>query len=218
MAPSILAADKSILGEEIKRAEDAKALYLHIDVMDGIFVPNVSLDPASVKSITSLSHLVNDVHIMVESPWEIGPVYVAMGADIVTFHLEACPDESYVDKTIEAIRSAGAKVGISIKPATPIEAIYPYLKRIDLVLIMSVEPGFGGQAFISDSLPKIAALKEKIEELPLFDKRPLIEVDGGINLETGRACAKEGADILVAGSFLYGHDDFAERVKALLKA
>ena len=213
IAASILAADPKKMKEEIRLAELSGSDFIHIDIMDGKFVKNTTWTPDFVQKIRSDSPLFLDVHIMVEEPWIWGPLYAKAGADNVTFHLEACQDEKQVRETIRLIQEAGAKASLSIKPDTPVEAVYPYLDEVYLVLIMSVEPGEGGQSFLPPSIGRIAALKMKIAE----KKSPLIEVDGGINEKTGTACFEAGADILVAGSYLFGHEDFATRLEGLKK-
>ncbi|MCI2111498.1 MAG: ribulose-phosphate 3-epimerase [Bacilli bacterium] len=215
-SPSLLAADHSRLVEETRKAERLGCHFIHIDVMDGRFVPNVSFGLDFVKEIHDKHHMVNDVHVMIEKPWASAASYVKAGADILTFHFEACPDGPCLRKTIAAIKGAGGTVGVSIKPLTPVEAIFPYLKEAGLVLLMSVEPGKGGQPFIPASLTRLLALRKEIDRLP-FSKRPILEVDGGINALTGPACLKAGADLLVAGSYLYGHSDMKERMDAVLK-
>ncbi len=211
VAPSILSVDPANLPEAIALAESSGADYIHIDIMDGVFVPRKTWDVSLVKQIKGTHTLFNDVHIMVEKPWIVGPEFAKAGADNVTFHLEACQNEEEVRKTISLIEEAGAKASVSIKPNTPIEAVYPYLDSVYLVLIMSVEPGRGGQQFIDGALEKIKTLRKKIGD----SKSPLIEVDGGINATFGPLCYQAGADILVSGSYLYGHPDFAKRLKGL---
>lgn len=215
IAPSILAADPSDIASAIALASSSGCSYLHIDIMDGEFVPAKTFAPDFVKKIASLSPegMTLDVHLMTAKPWMDVPSYVESGADSLTFHLEACPGESEAHATISLIHALGKKAGISIKPKTPLEALLPYLGEVDLVLIMSVEPGKGGQAFLQESPARIASLAQKRKELSL---NFLIEVDGGINDKTAPLCLSSGADILVAGSYLYGHDDFKERVRRLM--
>jgi len=207
VAPSILAADKNNILKEIELADSSLATFLHIDIMDGIFVENKTWDSSFVLEIHDKHHMINDVHIMVEKPWIKGKEFASAGADIVTFHLEACPDEEKVLETIKAIKENGSRVGISIKPNTPVDSLKPYLDMVDLILIMSVEPGKGGQKFIPSSIEKIKRIKEL-----RGDKSFLIEVDGGINEETYSPCYDAGADILVAGSYLFGHEDMLDRI------
>jgi ribulose-phosphate 3-epimerase len=214
-SPSLLAADHAHLREEIEMTEKAGAHFVHIDVMDGRFVENVSFSSAFVEEIHALHSMVNDVHIMIEKPWLFASDFVAKGADILTFHYEACPDDESREVTIQEIHRGGALAGISIKPLTPVEKILPFLGKVDLVLVMSVEPGKGGQSFMPGALPKIRRLKRAISQLP-EGHRPLIEVDGGLNDVTGPLCVKAGADLLVAGSYLYGHPDFQKRMALLL--
>ena len=215
-SPSLLAADHAHLFEEAAKAERLGCHFIHIDVMDGKFVPNLSFGLSFVKEIHDRHGMINDTHIMIEKPWLSASSYVEAGADILTFHLEACPDREKVLSTIDDIKNAGGVPGLSIKPLTKIESVFPYLDKIGLVLVMSVEPGQGGQAFLPQSLERLSLLRQKIDALPL-EKRPLLEVDGGINGLTGPACLKAGADLLVAGSYLYGHEDMKERMAVVLE-
>ena len=212
VAPSLLAADKSKLIEEIKLAEDSGAEYLHFDVMDGKFVPNISFGLEDLNKISSKHKMINDVHIMIVDPEAQAVNYIKAGANIITFHLEAFSCMVCMGKTIRAVHEAGGKVGISIKPKTKVRSLIPFLNQIDLVLIMSVEPGKGGQTFIKSALRKIKFLRRYIDSHKL---RVLIEVDGGINDVTGPLARKAGADILVAGTYLFGHADFKERLEKI---
>ena len=212
IAPSILSADFSKLGEEIKLVESLGADYLHFDVMDGHFVSNISFGVPVLKSISRIHNMVNDVHIMISEPRKYIQKFVDAGADIITFHYEACETPEEVADIIDLIHDCGVKAGLSIKPNTPVEVVKPFLEDLDLVLVMSVEPGFGGQEFIPESLMKIQYLRYVIDE---NDYDCLIEVDGGINAETGRMCADVGVDIVVAGSYLFGKKDIAERMESL---
>ena len=212
VSPSLLAANKSHLYDEIKIAESSGSEYIHWDIMDGKFVPNVSFKASEVKAFSKVHKMVNDVHIMVADPAIEAPLFVSCGADLVTFHIEAVKDLEEANKIIDRLHSLKAKAGVSIKPLTEVEAVVPLLEKLDLVLVMSVEPGKGGQKFMPQALKKIKKLRKIIDKNRL---NCLIEVDGGINDETGKKCRKAGADILVAGSYLFGHDDFIERVKKL---
>lgn len=200
VAPSILSMDFSKMREQLQAIESSKAQWLHVDIMDGHFVPNLSFGPDLVKQVRKHSTKFFDVHIMVTNPEHFAPIFKEAGADLITFHVEA---SSNVDHLIDAIHAMGIKVGLSLKPKTPIETLYPYLHKLDLVLIMSVEPGYGGQAFIPEALHRIAQIKTECERQHVH---PYIEVDGGINHETGIACLEAGAHVLVAGSYLFKQD------------
>ena len=212
VAPSILSADFNNLLKNIKLVESLGAEYLHFDVMDGHFVPNISFGQPVLKSIAKSHKMINDVHIMIAEPKRYAKEFVDAGADILTFHYEACKNDSEVQEVIDIIHKCGAKAGLSVKPNTPVSKVYPFLKDLDLVLVMSVEPGFGGQKFIESALAKIHDVKELIVKNKYHC---LVEVDGGINEETGRRCVEAGVDILVAGSYLFGHEDIKERIQKL---
>ena len=213
IAPSILSADFRHLEEEIKLVESLGAEWLHFDVMDGHFVPNISFGQPVLKGIAKCHNMVNDVHIMISDPFKYAPEFIKAGADILTFHYEACANDKEVFQVIDLIHDYGAKAGLSIKPNTPIDKVLPFLYSLDLVLIMSVEPGFGGQSFIDSSVSKILRLRDYIDENHI--KNVLIEVDGGINEETAKVCKLAGVDVLVAGSYLFGHEDIKERIEKL---
>lgn len=200
LAPSMLSADFKELGNEIQAIEEHGAKYLHFDVMDGIFVPSISFGMPVLKSIRSGTNLVCDVHLMITEPIRYVEDFANAGADLITIHLEACED---VDATIDKIRECGCKVGISIKPKTPVSAMEPYLEKVDMILIMSVEPGFGGQKFIPESLEKIAQTKRMLDEKGLDVD---IQVDGGIYTHNVEEVLKAGANIIVAGSAIFNGD------------
>ena len=212
IAPSILSADFNNLKEEIKLVESLGAEYLHFDVMDGHFVPNISFGQPVLKCIAHSHSMINDVHIMISEPKRYAKEFVDAGANILTFHFEACKDLKEVEEVIDIIHESGAKAGLSVKPNTPVEVIYPVLHKLDLVLVMSVEPGFGGQKFIPSALDKIFKVKKLILEKGY---KCLVEVDGGINEETGKLCKEAGVDILVAGSYLFGRSDIKERINKI---
>ena len=212
IAPSLLSADKEHLKDEILKVEALGCEFIHWDIMDGIFVPNKSFPVSAVKENAKIHKMVNDVHIMVADPMKVAPEFIEAGADYVTFHFEALACPKCCKKLIDKIHDLGCKAGISIKPKTNVKVLEELVKYVDLVLVMSVEPGKGGQAFIPSALGKIKKLRKLIDKENL---NCLIEVDGGINDVTGQKCRKAGVDILVAGSYLYGHDDIKERVESL---
>ena len=206
VAPSLLAADFSKLKDEIQEIEKCGAEYLHLDVMDGNFVPNISYGSPVISSIRPHSNLVFDVHLMVEEPDRFIKDFVDAGADIITVHVEAT---KHLHRTIQLIKSYGKKVGVALNPATPIETLKHIVKEIDMILIMSVNPGFGGQAFIPEVLSKIEELRKLYPEMD-------IEVDGGVNDKTVEAVKEAGANILVAGSYLFS-GNYKEKIKLMKK-
>ena len=206
LSPSILSADFTKLGEEIETIDNAGAEYIQVDVMDGMFVPSISYGMPVIKSIRKSTGKVFDVHLMISEPIRYIADFAASGADMITVHVEACSD---VVATIEKIREYKLKVGITLNPDTPVSAIKPYLNRVDMVLIMSVNPGFGGQKFITSSVDKIKEVKRLRDELNLsYD----IEVDGGINIDNLATVLEAGANVIVAGSAIF-RGDAAENVK-----
>lgn len=214
IAPSLLAANKEKLSEEIKLVESLGAEWLHWDIMDGKFVATpCALTSQQLLANAKIHKMVNDVHIMVADPKRVAMEFIGAGADLVTFHIEATHyDEKETLEVIDAIHARGCKVGISIKPCSNPKDVEKYLGKIELVLVMSVEPGKGGQKFMPEALDKIAQLRKMIDQ---NHHKCLIEVDGGINGETGQQCLKAGCDILVAGSYLFGHEDIKERMETL---
>jgi len=211
IAPSILSADFAQLGEEVRAVTAAGADYIHIDVMDGHFVPNLTVGPAIVRALRPHTTLPFDVHLMIAPADPFIPEFAAAGADIITVHPEAGP---HLHRTIQLIRSLGKKAGVSLNPGTPAEAADFVLDEVDLVLVMSVNPGFGGQSFIGSQLDKIRALRKRID----YTGRTIdLEVDGGINTETARAAIAAGADVLVAGTatFTGGVERYAENIRIL---
>ncbi|MCH4824981.1 MAG: ribulose-phosphate 3-epimerase [Planococcus sp. (in: firmicutes)] len=212
IAPSILAADFAKLGEEVLEVEKAGADWIHVDVMDGHFVPNISFGAVVLNAIRPLTKLPMDVHLMIENPDLYIEEFAKAGADYITVHVEACP---HLHRTIQLIRSFGVKPGVVLNPHTPIETIQHILEDIDLVLFMTVNPGFGGQKFIHSVVPKVKQLSDIIKEKELSIE---IEIDGGINEETIVACAEAGATVFVAGSAIYSKKDRAEALQAIRKA
>ncbi len=207
IAPSILAADSAKFGTEVALLEKAGADLIHFDVMDGHFVPNITFGPKILEDMKKYTNLMFDVHLMVNAPQRFVPWFAKAGADIITFHLEAVEN---CREIIALIHSFGCKAGISIKPDTDAAAIKPFCDTIDLILVMSVEPGFGGQKFIDTTPEKIRQIKQFTENRPV-----LIEVDGGINTETAKHCIKAGADILVAGTAVFAGGNYRENILAL---
>jgi ribulose-phosphate 3-epimerase len=211
VAPSLLAADFSRLGEEIKKVETAGADLIHFDIMDGHFVPAFSMGPLVVKACRNITSLPFDVHLMVENPDKFIPYFAEVGANLITIHVEASKS---LDEDIESIRRCGVLPGLVVNPATAIEKVFPYLDRISMILIMSVKPGFGGQPFMPEVLPKIRALSKERGRLSLDF---YIEVDGGINPETAGPVIRAGADTIVAGSAIFGSQDYKETICRLKK-
>jgi ribulose-phosphate 3-epimerase len=209
LAPSILAADFGHLHDEIRKTAESGADYIHLDIMDGHFVPNLTFGPEMVKYVNSVTDLPLDVHLMISNPEEYLEVYAAAGADLLMIHFEAIDNP---DALLETIRGLGIRSGISISPNTPLEAVTPYLGDADWLLIMTVHPGFAGQKFMSEVVEKIAAARQYIDTQGL---KCLIEVDGGIDLKTAPRVVAAGADILVTGSAFYKSDDYSEFVRRI---
>lgn len=201
ISPSILSCDYGKIAEELKDMEACGADYMHIDVMDGHFVPNITLGAPVVKCIKKATDVPFDVHLMISDPLKYIDDFAAAGADIITFHTEC---DSPIDKTIDKILSHGIKASLTVKPATPVEEILPYLDKLSMVLIMTVEPGFGGQSFMEDMMPKVSKLREEINRRGLDCE---IEVDGGINEKTIAIAAKAGADVFVSGNAIFSSPD-----------
>ena len=209
IAPSILSADFAELGRDIRRI--ATADYVHFDVMDGRFVPNISIGLPVLKSIRPVTELPIDVHLMIEEPSLYAERFCDAGADLVAMHVEADTEEK-LHKAIAAIHAKGKKAGVVLKPATPAEAALPYLEEVDILLVMTVEPGFGGQKFMADMMPKVTTLRKWIDA-----RNPAceLEVDGGVDPETAKVCVAAGANVLVAGSSVYKAENIPERIAQL---
>ena len=201
LSPSILAADFTRLGEQISEVDRAGAEYLHFDVMDGLFVPSISFGIPVLKSVRKATERILDVHLMIENPERYVDEFADCGADLITVHAESC---RHLDRVISQIHQKGKKAGVALNPATSLSALDYVLDKVDMILIMTVNPGFGGQKFIPRAENKIREIRERANRLGLYDF--LIEVDGGINRETGKICTDAGADVLVAGSYVFGSD------------
>lgn len=213
LSPSILSCDYMNMQKDFEDCKKAGCKWLHVDIMDGHFVPNLSFGYSLVKAMRPITDLVLDVHLMIDTPIKYAEEFCKAGADYLTIHVEADTEEN-IHKTLDLIRSMGVKPGVVVKPKTPAEAVLPFLDKCDLVLVMTVEPGFGGQKFMADMMPKLKKLREYIDE-----KNPgcHLEVDGGVDLVTGEICKENGADVLVAGSAYFKQTDRAAFVKAIEK-
>jgi ribulose-phosphate 3-epimerase len=211
IAPSILSADFSKLGEEIRTVESAGADWIHVDVMDGHFVPNITIGPLVVEAVKRSTSLPIDVHLMIENADDYISAFARAGASYISVQVEACP---HLHRTVQHIKASGAKAGVVLNPSTPIESLAWILEDVDYVLVMSVNPGFGGQKFIPNSISKIKALRKLIEDRGLS---ALVEVDGGINETTIAAVAAAGADVLVAGSAIFGSKDYRRTIERFRK-
>ena len=212
ISPSLLAADFARLADELDDIAAGGAEYIHLDVMDGVFVPNISFGLPVVSSLRRVSKLVFDTHLMIVEPERYVERFAKAGAELITFHLEATKDPA---KTIAMIKESGCRAAVSIKPGTPAEAVFPYIPTCDMILVMTVEPGFGGQRFMADMLPKIKAIRAEADRLGVdLD----IQVDGGIDAVTAKECAQAGANVFVAGSSVFGASDRAAAISAIRAA
>ncbi len=209
LSPSILSADFAKLGAEVEDIKRGGADYVHVDVMDGMFVPNISIGIPVVKSLRKATDMFLDVHLMIDQPHRYVEDFCKAGADLVVFHVEADQPQN-IQKAIDLVKAQGKKVGLSVKPKTPASVLLPYVEQLDLILVMTVEPGFGGQSFMHDMLPKIAELRELIDRVnPTCE----LEVDGGVDPVTAPLCKKAGANVLVAGSAVFNKPDRAEAIR-----
>lgn len=205
ISPSMLASDYANLEAELKKCESAGAELIHLDVMDGHFVPNISIGAPVIKAMKAVCSVPFDVHLMISDPLKYIEDFADAGADIITFHVES---DSDTEKTIDKILACGCKAALAVKPGTDIEAVYPYINRLSMVLVMTVEPGFGGQSFMADMMPKIEKVRAGHPDID-------IQVDGGVNAETIRLCAKAGANVFVAGSAVFKSENPAETISLL---
>ena len=211
-APSLLSCNFAKMGEEVQRVDRAGADWIHLDVMDGHFVPNLTIGPAIISAVRPYTNLPFDVHLMIDYPFDYIDAFADAGADIITFHVEAKSD---IDKTIEKINARGIKPGLVIKPKTPAEAVYDYLDKVYVILVMTVEPGFGGQSFMADMMPKVTAIKAECAKRGL---EVLVEVDGGISEKTAPAAASAGVDVCVSGTGVFKAEDTAAAISAIRNA
>ena len=205
ISPSMLASDYANLEAELKKCSDAGADLIHLDVMDGHFVPNISIGAPVIAAMKKVCDVPFDVHLMISDPYFYIDDFIKAGADIITFHTEC---ESDISKTIDKIIASGCKAALAVKPNTPVEEVYPYLDRLSMVLVMTVEPGFGGQSFMEGTMPKIEALRKKCPDID-------IQVDGGINLQTVKIASRAGANVFVAGSAVFNSENPADAINAL---
>jgi ribulose-phosphate 3-epimerase len=212
IAPSILSADFSRLGEEVRAVQDAGADWIHADIMDGHFVPNITFGPMMVAAVRKITRLPIDAHLMISEPDRYIPEFARAGADFISVQFETCP---HLHRTVQIIRDAGARPGVVLNPATPAAFLEDILEYVDYVLVMSVNPGFGGQSFIPSSLAKLRSLRRMIAEK---DLPTLIEIDGGVNAETITDIAVAGADVFVAGSAIFGNSDYVQTIRTLRQA
>lgn len=209
VSPSILSADFTRLGDEISSVKSAE--YLHFDVMDGDFVPNISVGVPVLQSVRKYTDMILDVHLMISKPLRMIPSFAKAGADIIVFHVEADTEEN-IFRSLETVRELGKKAGLAIKPKTPASSLEPYIDMLDLALVMTVEPGFGGQSFMDDMMPKLRQVRALIDSR---NPRCELEVDGGINPATARICAENGANVFVAGSDIFKAADRAKRIEEI---
>ena len=209
ISPSILAADYASLKEDIEKVNKGGADMLHVDVMDGHFVPNISIGPPVVKSIRKATDMFLGCHLMISEPYDYIDSFAKAGADLISFHVESNSD---VEKTIEKIKSAGVIPALVIKPKTPAEEVFPYLNKVAMVLVMTVEPGFGGQSFMSDMMEKVSKIRAKANEV---NPELMIQVDGGVDKNTAKICIDAGADVLVSGSYIFGAQSIDNAIASL---